>query len=297
MPKVVCNHVELYYESHGDSKSPTLMLICGLGDQLTSWKEGFIERFTSAGFHVVTMDNRDAGYSQNLDHFPMPALLENVQRYLSGEEVSADYTLESMAQDVRGLCDHLKIDQIHIAGASMGGMIAQTFACHHSDRCASLTSIMSTTGNRELSLATPEAMQLMLEPAPTEKDAYIEHGVGVRRVLEGGVLPFDEALARQDAAVSYDRGLNPSGFARQLMAILASGDKRRALLGKVSCPALVIHGNADPLVPLDGGQDTADVLPEATLMVIDGLGHALPESTWPEVTNAMIGHMRKATQA
>jgi pimeloyl-ACP methyl ester carboxylesterase len=288
MPRILSNDVELYYETHGADDGPVLILLCGLGDQLITWKPGFISRFLDANYRVICLDNRDAGLSQKMDQLPVPKLMAAVQSYLVGEETASDYNLEDMAHDVCGLLDGLEVSRAHVCGASMGGMIAQTFAGLFPSKCRSLISIMSSTGRRDLPLATPEAMQSMLNPAPTDRADYIEYSVGVRQILEGGVLPFDETRARADAAAAFDRCHYPSGYARQLSAILSSSDKRRSMLQDLKLPTLVIHGRADPLLPFACGEDTAACIPDARFLPIDGLGHDIPESVWARVTDEMI---------
>jgi pimeloyl-ACP methyl ester carboxylesterase len=194
-----------------------------------------------------------------------------------------------MAGDAVGLLDALEIASAHIVGASMGGMIAQVMAIHHPDRVRTLTSIMSTTGNPGLPPPTPEATAFLVTPIPMDREGYIEHSVKISHVLGGPVIPIDEALARKQAELSFDRNLNPAGLPRQLAAILASGSRVEALQS-VNLPTLVIHGDADPLVTVEGGIDTANAVPGAELMIIEGMGHALPPVLWPQVIDAIAKH-------
>ncbi|CAN5562750.1 hypothetical protein BH18ACT1_BH18ACT1_17630 [soil metagenome] len=198
-----------------------------------------------------------------------------------------------MADDAFGLLDALGIEQAHVVGASMGGMIAQTMAITRPERVAPLTSIMSTTGDREVGTATPEAMAVLLTRPPGNRAEYVANAVQTTKLLHGDVLAFDEARAAERAGAFYDRSFYPVGVGRQLVAILASGDRTDAL-AEVRVPTLVIHGEADPLVSHSGGVATAKAVPEAELLSIEGMGHDLPMEKWDEVVDAIVAHAAKA---
>ena len=198
-----------------------------------------------------------------------------------------------MADDAVALLDHLKIDTAHIVGASMGGMIAQTMALHFPERVRTLTSIMSSTGDPSLPPPSAEAMGILMNPPPAERDAYLAHEVEVWHALNGPGYPVDEERVRELAGRIFDRGLSPEGTARQLAAILASGSRREALK-TLTVPTLVIHGDADPLVPVAHGRDTAEAVPGAELLIIEGMGHELPRHAWPRIVAAIAAHTRKA---
>jgi pimeloyl-ACP methyl ester carboxylesterase len=214
------------------------------------------------------------------------------QRFLK-IPVAAPYTLRDMAEDTVALLDHLRIRSAHIVGASMGGMIAQEIAITFPERVRSLTSIMSTTGNPRIPPPTREAAAVLMAPPPTTKEEYFARYARTWKVLRAGSFPEEEALDPARAARTWERGLNPPGVNRQLRAILASGS-RKARLRAVKAPTLVIHGTADPLVRPAGGRDTASSIPGARLVMIEGMGHALPMRMWPQIIDAIAGHAKGA---
>ncbi len=293
MPRVATNGLELEMESFGRESDPALLLVMGLGAQMILWDEAFCEALAGRGFRVIRFDNRDVGLSTRLSSAGMPNVMAALAAMASGQPVPAPYTLSDMADDTAGLLDALDIGAAHVVGASMGGMIAQTLAIRHPKRVRTLTSIMSTTGNPGLPQATPDAMRVLLTPAPSDRERLIEHTVEVWRVIGSPGFPFDEAMVRDRAARGFDRGVSPEGQARQLVAILASGNRKPAL-ANVRIPALVIHGDADPLVPIAGGRDTAEAIPGAELLVIEGMGHDLPRQAWPRIVEAIGKHAARA---
>lgn len=286
MPKAKTNNIEIFFDTFGEPSSQPLLLIMGLGSQMIRWVPELCEEFVKKGFYVIRFDNRDVGLSTKIEEAGVPDIMKVYQKVMRGEKVDASYTLDDMADDAIGLLDFLKIDKAHICGASMGGMIAQTIAIRHPSRVSSLTSIMSSTGNPDLPRPTPEALKVLLTPAPPGREENINISVKAWRILWGSGYPFDEAVQRKMAAESYDRCYYPDGFKRQLLGILASGDRTSAL-GSIKVPTLVIHGADDPLVPIEGGKATAKVIPGAKLLIIKGMGHSLPPGTWPQVVDAI----------
>jgi pimeloyl-ACP methyl ester carboxylesterase len=293
MPRARTHDVELEYETFGREGDPALLLIMGLGAQMIFWHDELCSALVERGFHVVRFDNRDVGRSTWLDAAGMPDVMGVMAAVLQGRPVEAPYLLRDMAGDTAGLLEVLDIPAAHVVGASMGGMIAQTLAIEHPERVRSLTSIMSTTGSRDLPPARPEAMGALLTPIPTEREAAIERSVEIFRLIGSPGFPFDEAEMRARAARAFDRGVNPAGVARQLVAILASGSRREAL-GSVRAPTLVIHGAADPLVPVEAGRDTAQAVPGAELLEIEGMGHDLPQALWPTFVDAIAKLVTRA---
>lgn len=287
MPRVATNGIEIAYEEFGDPRATPLLLIMGLGAQMILWHEDFCGALAGRGYRVIRFDNRDVGESTWLDQLGVPDVMRIMGAVAMRQPIDdAPYLLRDMAADAAGLLDALDIRRAHVVGASMGGMIAQSLAIAHPERVRSLTSIMSSTGNPELPPPRPEAMGVLLTPPPTDREGAIERGVTVFRTIGSPGFPFEEDEVRRLAARAYDRGINPAGVARQLVAILASGS-RVAALGGLRLPALVIHGVDDPLVPFPAGEDTARAIPGATLLAIDGMGHDMPRPVWPRMIDAI----------
>ena len=281
MPKANANNIEIEYDTFGDPSSKPLLLVAGLGTQMIWWREEFCEKLVDKGFYVIRFDNRDVGLSTKLE-----------EAGAKGKEVSVPYKLEDMADDAIGLLVALNINKAHICGASMGGSIAQEMAIKYPARILSLTSIMSTTGRADLPPAKPEAMKLLMKPAPEERDGYIEYYVNLWRVLHGSGFPFDEEEGREMAAKSYDRSFYSPGIDRQVMGISASGS-RKTKLASLNVPTQVIHGGDDPVVSIEGGKDTAESIPGAELLIIEGMGHALPPGSWSQIIDAISANADK----
>jgi len=261
----------------------------GLGEQMIAWDEDFCTRLATRGYWVIRFDNRDVGLSTRLDETGVPDILALMQAQARGEAIEAPYTLRDMADDAVGLLDALAVESAHVVGISMGGMIAQEMAIHHPKRIRTLTSIMSSTGNPELPPPKPEALPVLVTPFPTDREGYLAYSIEMWRVLSGPRFPVDEDCIRERAGRFFDRGLSLAGTARQLAAILASGSRKEALQS-VTVTTLVIHGNADPLVPVECGIDTAHSIPGAELLVIEGMGHDLPLAVAPRVIESIVRH-------
>lgn len=286
MPSVRANGISIEYDEFGDPDSPPLLLIMGLGGQMVAWDETLCNQLAGRGFRVIRFDNRDTGLSTKFDDIcPQPAQL--IVAHLQGKSVEPPYTLDDMAQDTIGLLQALAIPSAHLVGASMGGMIAQTLAIQHPQCARTLTSIMSTTSRPGLPQAKPEVHAILMQPVPTEYNARIDHAVVIWRALAGPGFEFDEARVRERAALAYERDPEPTGTARQLLAIMTASSRKDALRS-LTIPTLVIHGDADPLIPIAGGFDTAEAIPGAEMIVIEGMGHELPEATWPRITDAIV---------
>jgi pimeloyl-ACP methyl ester carboxylesterase len=284
--QLTANGINLEYDSFGDQRGRPLLLVMGLGGQLIHWRDDFCEMLADRDHFVIRFDNRDAGLSDKFGHLGVPDMMELAGRLLAGEPANASYSLDDMAADAFGLLDALDVEAAHICGASMGGMIVQAMALNAPHRVRSLTSIMSSTGNPELPPSTDEAMAAMLSPAASNRDEAIERSLNVSSVIGSPAYPTPEDQARARAAEGYDRAFYPEGVARQMAAIAAHGNRRPAL-EELELPALVIHGEADPLVPVEGGHDTHQALKGSRLMLVEGMGHDLPEPLWPQIVSAL----------
>ena len=293
MPNATANDITIEYEIIGDIADPALLLVMGLGAQLISWPDPFCAQLADQGFAVVRYDNRDVGLSQKFEEAGTPDVAAIMGALASGGAVSAPYTLGDMADDGIALVELLGLSPAHIVGASMGGMIVQEMAIRHPGAVRSLCSIMSTTGDRSVGQPTPEAIAILLQPPPATRAEVIEAGVRGSKVIGSPRYPTDEADLRAAGALAYDRSYYPQGPARQIAAILAAED-RTAALGAVGVPTLVIHGDADPLVTPTGGEATAKAVPGSELLIIEGMGHDLPEAVWPEVIAAIVANANKA---
>ena len=283
------NGQRLCYETFGDAGDPALLLIMGLGAQMILWDDEFCAALAARGFYVIRFDNRDIGRSSSTAEIVKVDLPALMMQAMAGKPIASPYKLHDMADDAASLLEHLGIKAAHVAGASMGGMIAQELAINRPDRVLTLTSIMSSTGAPGLPGPTPEAAAVLMAPPPNGRDEYIASFSRNWRVLRAGAFPEDEAKDPVRAARMWDRGTNPAGVSRQLLAIFASGD-RTARLGSVRVPTLVIHGAPDPLVRIEAGRATAAAIPGAQLLVIDNMGHALPMAIWGQVIDAIAAH-------
>ena len=290
MPKAIANGIEIHYEEQGDKTAPPMLLIMGFGAQLTLWPDELVEALASRGFRVIRYDNRDIGLSHKFDGVKAPGLVKMTLLSKLGLKPKVPYTLADMADDGAGLLDTLGIEKAHIVGASMGGMIAQHFVSRHADKCLSLTTIFSTTGNPKLPPAKPEAMKaLVTRPDSTDVEVLVEHGMMVARTIGSPGYPTEDERLRERTTASVRRSFYPEGPTRHLSAIVADGD-RRGMLKDVNVPTLVLHGEDDPLVPCEGGRDTAASIPGAKLKTIPGWGHDLPLELVDELADAITGH-------
>jgi pimeloyl-ACP methyl ester carboxylesterase len=288
------NGIELCYEIFGDAEAEPMLLIMGLGAQMIHWDDDFCQQLAARGFRVIRFDNRDIGKSSKMTGGKRLSPFELIKLRFLKIPVAAPYKLHDMAEDVIGLMDTLGIPSAHVVGASMGGMIAQEMAISFPQRVRSLTSIMSTTGDPRIPAPSREATAVLMAPPPASKEEYFVRYAQTWKVLRNGSFPEDEALDRSRAERTYERGLNPAGVARQLRAILASGSRKQRL-GSVKAPTLVIHGTVDPLVRPEGGKDTAASIPGAKLLMIEGMGHALPIPMWGQVIDAIDKHAHAAS--
>jgi pimeloyl-ACP methyl ester carboxylesterase len=280
--------VTLCYEGFGDPDDTPVVLIMGLATQMIAWHEEFCEALAERGFYVVRFDNRDIGRSTHFEFRP-PTLGQMVRRRMRPEQ----YTLSDLAEDTSGLLRELEIAPAHVVGASMGGMIGQMLAAEHPEAVRSLTSIMSTTGSRWHGQPALSVYRYLLRPPPRDREGYIQRSAEVFGLVGSTGFDRDEQYIRERAGRSYDRGFDVRAGGRQLGAILASGDRTRAL-GEIKAPTLVIHGSVDKMIRPSGGRATAKAIPGARLMMIEGMGHDLPRGAWPQLLDAISEHARAA---
>ncbi|MEC9363471.1 MAG: alpha/beta hydrolase [Pseudomonadota bacterium] len=291
MPRVKTNGIEIEVESFGQARDPAILLIMGLGGQMVLWPDDFCERLAGAGYRVVRFDNRDIGLSTKLDGLGRPPLLRNGIAHTLRLPVRAPYRLDDMALDSVGVLDALDIERAHVVGVSMGGMIAQLLAARHGGRVASLTSIMSSSGHRALPGPRFDVqLRLMKRPARLDREGLIAHGMQTWRMIGSPGYPEAEADLREKVARQIDRNVHPQGFVRQISAIMASGS-RAPLLSRVRAPTLIIHGKADPLVPVAAAYDLKKRLPHARLEVIEGMGHDMPRALLPRIEQMILEHV------
>jgi pimeloyl-ACP methyl ester carboxylesterase len=295
MPSLRCNGLDIEYESLGDPAAPAILLVMGLGMQLVAWPDPFCAHLVGRGFRVIRFDNRDAGLSGRITGGKRPNLVWAMLAARLRLPLRPPYSLNDMAADAIGLIDALGIVQVHVVGASMGGMIAQVLAARFPQRVLSLTSIMSSSGNPRLSWPKRDALKALLSRPedPRNPEIVIEHLARVFGVIGSPAFPADPAELRERVGRAVHRSYYPDGVARQLLAVIAAGDRRK-LLGTIVAPTLVIHGAADPLVPLDAGEDTARNIPGSRLMVIDGMGHDLPPALYEQLAGAIAAHCARA---
>ncbi len=287
MPTAHVNGIDIEYLTEGQADDPALLLVMGLGAQLTAWPQGFVDILCDRGFYVISFDNRDCGRSTKFDGTPDFAAL------FDGDGSSAPYRVEDMADDAAGLLRDLGVTRTHVVGASMGGMITQALVINHPELLASACSIMSTTGDRSVGAPTGEAMGALLRPPATSREEFIDASVEGSKVIGSPGYPTDETVLRERAGAAYDRSYRPEGTGRQLGAILASPDRTEGLRG-VRMPILVVHGEDDPLVTISGGRATAAAVAGSRLMTIPGMGHDLPEALWDPVSEAIVANTELA---
>jgi pimeloyl-ACP methyl ester carboxylesterase len=273
--------IDIAYMTSGNPADTPLLLVMGLGSQLITWPEMFVEQLTAHGFFTIRFDNRDSGLSTKFEGMP------DFMALLGGDKSSVPYLVEDMAEDALGLLDELGIERAHVVGASMGGMITQALVINHPSRFLTATSIMSTTGDVAVGAPTGEAIAALLRPRATNREEAIAASVTASKVIGSPGFPSDDDAMIRRAAAAYDRSYCPEGTARQLAAILASPD-RTGGLRQVKMPFLVIHGEDDPLVTVSGGKATAAAVSGSQLILFPGMGHDLPEAAWDQIINAIV---------
>ncbi len=291
MPKTCVNHIEIEYELLGDPSSKPLLLIAGLGSQLLAWSDEFCQHLVNRGFFVIRFDNRDVGLSTKCEDAGIPNFMQINEAHAKGEKPQVSYTLEDMADDAICILNALSLNKTHICGASMGGMIAQILAYRYPSRVLSLTVIMSTTGNPALPPAKPEIMAQFFAPVPSEREFYIDEMVKRDKLIQGS-LSFDENQGREYRAREYDRRYYPEGIARQLAAMAVPGNIQ-PYISQIRAPTLVIHGKEDPFYPIEAGKEIASTIPDAELLILDGMGHGFPLEVLQQIIEAIVCNSNK----
>jgi pimeloyl-ACP methyl ester carboxylesterase len=279
--------VEIFYETFGSERDPTLLLVNGLGSQCISFRSELCEQFAAAGHFVVRYDNRDVGLSTKFADSP-PDVSGAIGALAAGRPIDAPYVLSDMAADGMAVLDALGVARAHVLGASMGGMIVQTMAIEHPDRLATMTSLMSTTGDPDAGQPTTESRRLLLAPPPLDRQGFIATQLAGARAW-GSPDCYDPERLTANAAEAFDRCFDPAGTARQLMAVMASGARTAALRG-VGVPTLVLHGDADNLIDPSGGRRTAEAVPGSRLVLLERMGHDYPPQYWDQLVELVHSH-------
>jgi len=283
------NGIDLAYDSFGNEHDEAIILVAGLGTQMIRWSNTFCELLAEKGFRVIRFDNRDVGCSTHFNHHRALDFNELAQTLMSGQRPDIPYTLDDISDDIIGLLDAMSIKAAHVVGRSMGGMIAQIVASKYPERILSLTSIMSSSGNPTLPQASQEVMGMMTSPAPNpfeDEEGYLARSVRFANRITGTIYPYDEEEYREVVLEEIKRAYDPGSVGRQIAAIAVSGD-RRPLLNAINVPSLVIHGMDDPLFPPACGEDTASSIPNAELVLVDGMGHDLPKELYQLVADGI----------
>lgn len=289
MARVKANGIEIEYETAGKSGDPALLLIMGLGAQLTIWPDALFHGLAANGFFVIRFDNRDTGLSTDFGSWGLPNIPEAIAKVMSGKKVDAPYYVKDMAGDAVGLLDALGIDRAHIVGASMGGMIAQTVAGVWPQRTRSLVSIYSSSGRPGLPVGKPEALAMLTsQPEGPSREQRVAYGIKLRTVIGSPKYPTPTDEMRAFVERNVDRRWYPEGGARQYLSIIASGD-RVELLKTIKAPTLVLHGEDDPLLPVECGRDVARLVPGAEIQTYPGWGHDFPPGMIPTLIDRIVG--------
>lgn len=280
-----CNGLHIASDSFGDKRNPPILLIMGLATQLVHWDETFCRKLAAQGYWVIRFDNRDIGRSDHLNNIPAPSLINMTTHHYFKAPLNTPYQLDDMANDAVALLDCLNIQAAHVIGVSMGGMIAQLMAIQHPDRVLSLTSIMSSPGDKKLMKPKLKVAFTVLRPMPKSRGQYIDQALSMWKVLHGKHFTFEEERMRNMIVAALQRGVTAPGIMRQLGAIMVAPD-RTPQLQQLTIPSLVVHGDADPLVPVINGIKTAEAIPDSELKIIKGMGHTIPESIWDELIDS-----------
>jgi len=294
LARVKANGIEIEYETAGNKSDPALLLVMGLGAQMTIWPDALFQGLAKQGFYVIRFDNRDIGLSTKFASAGVPNIMEAVQKVMSGQKAEAPYYLADMAADAIGLLDALGIDKAHMVGASMGGMIVQIVAAQYAARTLSMVSIYSTSGRPGLPAGKPEALAMLsAQPEGPAREQLVQHGMKLRKTIGSPGYPTPDAELRAFVEKNVDRAWYPEGGARQYLSVIASGD-RVELLKTIKVPTLVLHGEDDPLLPVECGRDVARLVPGARIETFPGWAHDFPAGMIPTVIDRVAGFCKAA---
>jgi pimeloyl-ACP methyl ester carboxylesterase len=294
LARVKANGIEIEYETAGNKSDPALLLVMGLGAQMTIWPDALFQGLAKQGFYVIRFDNRDIGLSTKFAAAGVPNIMEAVQKVMSGQKAEAPYYLADMAADAIGLLDALGIDKAHMVGASMGGMIVQIVAAQYASRTRSMVSIYSTSGRPGLPVGKPEALAMLsAQPEGPAREQLVQHGMKLRKTIGSPGYPTPDAELRAFVEKNVDRAWYPEGSARQYLSVIASGD-RVELLKTIKVPTLVLHGEDDPLLPVECGRDVARLVPGARIETFPGWAHDFPAGMIPTVIDRVAGFCKAA---
>lgn len=291
--EIQANGITITYDCFGEAHDPVILLIMGLATQLIHWDEEFCKKLASTGYRVIRFDNRDIGKSSKFSGSNTPGIGSLLANKWFGRRIRAPYLLNDMADDALGLLTALEIEKAHVVGVSMGGMIAQCMAIKAPERIKSMTSIMSTTGARNLPKPKSSVSFKIMKPVPKDETEFINHGLKMWQLLHGEHYGFDHDRISRLILRAKKRSFHPAGVLRQLSAIIASGDRTRQL-AQVKVPSLVMHGDVDPLVPYECGVATAAALQNVRFKTLKGMGHTLPSQLWDEMIDEITGLTKTA---
>ena len=294
MPELTANGITIHYDDHGPADADPILLIMGFSAQMVMWPMELVEALVARGFRVIRHDNRDIGLSHKFDGVQAPGIVRHSLMRRIGLRPKVPYTLADMADDSAGVLDALGIDSAHIVGGSMGGMIAQHLAARHPGKVRTLTSVFSTTGNPKLPPSKREALDMLVKrPASYDEDVLVDYGVSLARTIGSPGFPAPEDRLRERTRAMVRRSVYPQGAIRQMAAIIADGERTK-MLGQIAAPTLVLHGEADPLIPVAHGHATATAIPGAKIETIPGWGHDLPLELVDRLADAIADHAKAA---
>lgn len=293
MAKANANGIHIEYETFGDRGGQPLLLIAGLGSQLTGWSEEVLKELVDEGYFVIIFDNRDTGLSDKIESAGVSAYSKMVKVSSNGRQIDVPYTFYDMGDDAVGLLDFLGIEKAHICGHSMGGAIAETVAVNHPERLLSLILISAPTYNPHLPQPKPEITNPFMASSNADRDTYVVKNLKMFQAISGSAYPLDEAWIRRVFELAYDRSYYPEGTRRHFLARLAISHQRPDL-GLINAPTLVLHGDEDPLLPVENALDAAEAIPGAELIIIKGMGHYPPhKGPWPQIVKEISAHTKR----